>query len=38
MTVIVGMPPGRVVCEMPVRIVYENINENVTLPKFAAAS
>ena len=35
---IVGTPPDRVVCEMPVRIVYDDIVENVTLPKFEAAT
>jgi uncharacterized OB-fold protein len=34
---IVGIPPQNVVCEMPVRFVFEDVAENVTLPKFVPA-
>jgi len=34
---VVGIPPQNVVCEMPVRVVFEDVAENVTLPKFVPA-
>ena len=34
---IVGIPPEKVTCDMPVRVVFEDVAENVTLPKFVAA-
>jgi uncharacterized OB-fold protein len=34
---IVGIPPEQVVCDLPVRIVYEDITDTVTLPKFTPA-
>jgi uncharacterized OB-fold protein len=34
---IVGTPPDDVECEMPVRLVFEDIAEGVTLPKFVVA-
>jgi hypothetical protein len=33
----VGIPPEQMVCDMPVRVVFENVAENVTLAKFVAA-
>jgi hypothetical protein len=35
---VVGLPLDEIVCEMPVRIVYDDITETVTLPKFARAT
>jgi hypothetical protein len=32
---IVGIAPGQVVCDMPVRVVFEDIGDIATLPKFA---
>jgi uncharacterized OB-fold protein len=34
---IVGTPPELVACEMPVRVVFEDVAEDVTIPKFAVA-
>jgi uncharacterized OB-fold protein len=31
---IVGIPPEQVVCDMPVRVVFEDIGDIATLPKF----
>jgi uncharacterized OB-fold protein len=31
---IVGIPPDELACEMPVHVVYEDVADNVTLPKF----
>ena len=31
---IVGSPPEKVVCEMPVEVVFEDVTPEVTLPKF----
>jgi len=31
---IVGIPPEQVACEMPVRVVFEDITGEATLPKF----
>jgi uncharacterized OB-fold protein len=33
---LVGIAPDQVVCEMPVRVVFEDIVEGTTLAKFAA--
>lgn len=35
---IVGVPPEKVVCEMPVQVVFEDIDDRATLPKFAPSS
>jgi uncharacterized OB-fold protein len=35
---IVGIPPERVACEMPVRVIFEDIAGDMTLPKFVAAN
>jgi uncharacterized OB-fold protein len=32
---IVGIPPEQVVCDMPVRVVFDDIGDIATLPKFA---
>jgi hypothetical protein len=34
---IVGIPPDQVACEMPVHVIYEDVADNVTLPKFTPA-
>lgn len=34
---IVGIPPDELACEMPVHVVYEDVADNVTLPKFTPA-
>jgi uncharacterized protein len=34
---IVGVPPDRVGCDMPVRIVYDDVVADVTVPKFTPA-
>jgi uncharacterized protein len=34
---VVGIPPERVVCDMRVKIVYDDITENTTIPKFTPA-
>jgi uncharacterized protein len=31
---VIGIPSDKVVCDMPVQVVYEDINEAATLPKF----
>ena len=31
---VIDIPPDAVVCDMPVRVVYEDINDAATLPKF----
>jgi uncharacterized protein len=35
---IIGIPPEEVVCEMPVQVVFEDIDDRATLPRFAPAS
>ena len=35
---VVGVPPEQLVCEMPVEIVFDDIVEGVTLPKFKPSS
>jgi uncharacterized OB-fold protein len=37
LTNIVNIAPNKVTCEMPVRVVYEDITPDKTLPKFAPA-
>ncbi|MBP7341986.1 MAG: OB-fold domain-containing protein [Smithellaceae bacterium] len=37
LTNIIGCPPGEVTCDMPVEIVWADIDENITLPKFKPA-
>lgn len=32
---VVGIPPDQVACDMRVKIVYDDITESVTIPKFA---
>jgi uncharacterized OB-fold protein len=32
---IAGIKPEAVACEMPVKVVFENVAENVSVPKFA---
>jgi uncharacterized OB-fold protein len=34
---IVGISPGEVACEMPVRVIYEDVTDSITLPKFTPA-
>jgi uncharacterized OB-fold protein len=34
---VIGIPPEAVVCDMPVRVAYEDITESMTLPKFTPA-
>jgi uncharacterized OB-fold protein len=34
---VVGVPPDDVVCDMPVRLMFEDIADNMTLPKFVPA-
>jgi len=34
---IVGILPDELACEMPVHVVYEDVADNVTLPKFTPA-
>lgn len=34
---IIGIPPDEVACEMPVQVIYEDVTDDVTLPKFAPA-
>ena len=34
---IVGIKPGEIRIGMPVRVVFEDVSEEVTLPKFAPA-
>jgi uncharacterized protein len=36
LTNLVGIPPENVVCDMPVSVVFEDISDTITLPKFAA--
>jgi hypothetical protein len=31
---IVGIPPDQVVCDMPVHVVFEDIGDIATVPKF----
>jgi len=31
---VIGIPPDQVVCEMPVQVVFEDIGDVATLPKF----
>lgn len=38
LTNIVGCRPGEVKCDMPVAVVWEDIDEKTTLPKFKPAS
>jgi len=32
---IVGVPPAAVTCEMPVKVVFDDVAEGISLPKFA---
>jgi uncharacterized OB-fold protein len=32
---IVGVPPEAVVCDMPVKVVFDDVAEDVSVPKFA---
>jgi uncharacterized OB-fold protein len=32
---VIGVPPDQVACEMPVRVVFEDVADGVTLPRFA---
>ena len=34
---IVGTPPDAIACEMPVRVVFEDVAEDVTIPQFVVA-
>jgi uncharacterized protein len=34
LTNIVDCPPEEVFCDMPVTVVWEDIDDNITLPKF----
>ena len=34
---VIGIPSDKVVCDMPVQVVYEDINDAATLPKFMPA-
>ncbi len=34
---LVGIAPDKVVCDMPVRVVFEDVAEGVSLPKFTPA-
>ncbi len=34
---VVGLPPDKLVCDMPVEIVYDDITPEMTIPKFRAA-
>jgi uncharacterized OB-fold protein len=38
MSNIVGIPPDQVRCDMPVEVVFEEITDEISLPKFKAAS
>ena len=31
---VIGIPPDKVACDMPVRVAYEDIEDVATLPKF----
>lgn len=37
MTNIVGCDPGEVYCDMPVKVVFEKLTDEITLPKFRPA-
>ena len=37
LTNIVDCPPERVKCDMPVEVVWEDVDEEITLPKFKAS-
>lgn len=37
LTNIVGVPPEKVTCEMPVKVVFDDVAEGVTIPKFTPA-
>lgn len=37
LTNIVGVPPEKVACEMPVKVVFDDVAEGVTIPKFTPA-
>ena len=37
MSNIVGIPPGEVRCDMPVEVVFEEITDEISLPKFRPA-
>jgi uncharacterized OB-fold protein len=34
---IVGKPPEQIACEMPVQVIFEDVAEDVTIPKFVVA-
>jgi uncharacterized protein len=34
LTNIVGVPPDQVVCEMPVKVVFDDVASDVSVPKF----
>jgi uncharacterized OB-fold protein len=37
LTNIVGIKPENVACEMPVKVVFDDVSEEVSVPKFAPA-
>lgn len=37
LSTVTGCPPGAVACDMPVRVVFDDVTPEVTLPKFAPA-
>ena len=37
LTNIVGVPPDQVVCEMPVKVVFDDVGDGVSVPKFTPA-
>lgn len=34
---VIGIEPAEVACDMPVKVVFDDVTEDVTLPKFAPA-
>lgn len=34
---IIGIPPDKVACEMPVKVVFDDVTPDVTIPKFQPA-
>ena len=37
LTNIVGVPPDKVACEMPVKVVFDDVGDGVAVPKFTPA-
>ena len=37
LTNIVGVPPDKVACEMPVKVVFADVGDGVAVPKFTPA-